>query len=96
MKRPSGDQAGERSLASLELVRLRTSPLSAGTVTISPRYSKTTRAPLGDTVPERIQRAPSTHRGRRSIRSAATPSRSLRPVRSAPPGSHRYSQPACS
>src|SRR5580765_2126401 len=45
---PSGDQAGSRSADPLELVRLRTSPLSAGIVKISPRASTTTRLPVGD------------------------------------------------
>ena len=34
---PSGDHAGSRSADPLELVKLRTSPFSAGTVKISPR-----------------------------------------------------------
>src|SRR5678809_1677583 len=46
---PSGDQAGSRSAEPLEFVRLRTSPLSAGIVKISPRASTTTRLPVGDT-----------------------------------------------
>ena len=45
---PSGDQAGSRSAAPGELVRLRTSPFLAGTVRISPRASKTARTPVGD------------------------------------------------
>src|SRR5437870_4051553 len=45
---PSGDQAGSRSAELLELVRLRTSPFSAGIVNISPRASTTTRFPVGD------------------------------------------------
>src|SRR4029079_5432340 len=45
---PSGDHAGSRSAAALELVRLRTSPFSAGIVKISPRDSTTTRLPVGD------------------------------------------------
>ena len=36
---PSGDHAGSCSADALELVRLRTSPLSAGIVKISPRAS---------------------------------------------------------
>src|SRR6185369_15715949 len=44
-----GDQAGSRSAEPLEFVRLRTSPLSAGIVKISPRASTTTRLPVGDT-----------------------------------------------
>ena len=46
---PSGDQAGLRSWTPGVIVRLRGSPFSAGTVTISPRNSKTARAPVGDT-----------------------------------------------
>src|SRR6185503_8418258 len=45
---PSGDHAGSRSAEPLEFVRLRTSPLSAGIVKISPRASTTTRLPVGD------------------------------------------------
>src|SRR6476469_1800518 len=45
---PSGDHAGSRSAEPLELVRLRTSPLSAGIVKISPRASTTTRFAVGD------------------------------------------------
>src|ERR1051325_1928461 len=45
---PSGDQAGSRSAAPVEFVRLRTSPFSAGMVKISPRASTTTRLPVGD------------------------------------------------
>src|SRR5712671_6302111 len=45
---PSGDQAGSRSAELLELVRLRTSPFSAGIVKISPRASTATRLPVGE------------------------------------------------
>src|SRR5260221_13523248 len=45
---PSGDQAGSRSAELLELVRLRTSPFSAGIVKISPRASTSTRLPVGE------------------------------------------------
>src|SRR5438046_10714700 len=45
---PSGDHAGSRSADALELVRLRTSPFSAGMVKISPRASTTIRLPVGD------------------------------------------------
>src|ERR1700694_946522 len=45
---PSGDQAGSRSADPLELVRLRTSPFSAGIVKISPRASTTARFPVGE------------------------------------------------
>jgi hypothetical protein len=45
---PSGDQTGSRSKTPGEFVRLRGSPFSAGTVRISPRASKTARAPFGE------------------------------------------------
>src|SRR5919112_5399210 len=45
---PSGDHAGSCSADALEFVRLRTSPLSAGIVKISPRASTTTRLPVGE------------------------------------------------
>src|SRR5438034_6967492 len=45
---PSGDHAGSRSAELLELVRLRTSPFSAGIVKISPRDSTATRLPVGE------------------------------------------------
>src|ERR1041385_4350201 len=45
---PSGDHAGSRSADPLELLRLRTSPFSAGIVKISPRDSTTTRLPVGE------------------------------------------------
>src|SRR3982751_3220965 len=45
---PSGDHAGSRSAEPLELVRLRTSPLSAGIVNTSPRASTATRLPVGE------------------------------------------------
>ena len=82
MDLPLGDQAGERSLTPGVFVRLRGSPFSAGTVTISPRNSNAARAPLGEIVPERTYLAPLTNRGRASTRSLATPilSRSLLPV----------------
>ena len=48
MDLPSGDQAGSRSATTAELVILRMSPFSAGTVKISPCASKTARAPVGD------------------------------------------------
>ena len=71
--RPSGDHAGDRSCAAAVLVRLRGSPFSAGTVTISPRNSNAARAPVGDSVAPRTYFAPFTNRGRISTRSAATP-----------------------
>src|SRR3954454_939061 len=45
---PSGDHAGSCSAEALEFVRLRTSPLSAGIVKISPRASTAIRFPVGD------------------------------------------------
>src|SRR5262245_3367805 len=45
---PSGDQAGSLSAEPLEFERLRTSPLSAGIVNISPRASTATRFPVGE------------------------------------------------
>src|SRR5262252_1662603 len=45
---PSGDHAGSRSAEPLELVKLRTSPFSAGIVKISPRASTATRLPVGE------------------------------------------------
>ena len=45
---PSGDQAGSRSITAVVLVRFRASPFSAGTVMMSPRASKTARAPVGE------------------------------------------------
>ena len=73
MDLPSGDQAGERSWTPGVSVRLRGSPFSAGTVTISPRNSKTARAPLGETAAFRIHCEPLTKRSRSSARSVATP-----------------------
>ena len=52
-RRSSGRRAtrpGERSFTPGDSVRLRGSPFSAGTVTISPRYSNTARAPRGRNV----------------------------------------------
>ena len=43
---PSGDHTGSRSITVVLLVRLRGSPLSAGTVRISPRASNTARSPV--------------------------------------------------
>src|SRR5262245_62111490 len=45
---PSGDHDGSRSATPVVLVRLRASPFSAGTLMISPRDSKTARAPVGE------------------------------------------------
>src|SRR5580704_966649 len=50
---PSGDQAGERSATAGELVRLRASPFSAGTVMMSPCASNTARAPVGEILASR-------------------------------------------
>src|SRR3954471_4019871 len=45
---PSGDHAGWISAEPLDLVRLRTSPFSAGMVKISPRASTAARLPVDD------------------------------------------------
>ena len=85
---PSGDQAGERSLAAGVLVRFRASPFSAGTVTISPRNSNAgPHAGRRDGGVADVL-APFTKRGRVSRRSAATPIASLRAV-ARPAGSSR-------
>src|SRR2546428_14025953 len=70
---PSGDHTGLRSLALTDCVRLRSSPFSIGTVTISPRNSNAARAPVGERLASRMYFAPLTKRGRVSLRSAATP-----------------------
>lgn len=92
--RPSGDQAGERSWAPGERVRLRSSPFSRGRVTTSPRNSNATRAPDGDRLASRTHLAPLAQRGRVSTGSAGTASfrRCAVPART----SKRCSQPACS
>ena len=48
MDLPSGDHAGVRSITPGVLVRLRTSPFSAGTVSTSPCASNTARTPVGE------------------------------------------------
>ena len=58
MRFPSGDHAGSRSWTPGVLVRLRGSPLAAGTVTISPRNSNAARAPDGDSAAARTYFAP--------------------------------------
>jgi hypothetical protein len=92
--RPSGDHAGDRSCAPGVLVSTRGSPFSAGTLTISPRTSTASRAPLGLGDRLRTYSAPFTHRGRVSRRSAGTPTarRRVAPVA----GSYSHSHPACS
>src|SRR5262249_53351294 len=67
---PSGDQAGSRSAAPGVCVRLRAWPLLAGTVKISPRASKTARAPVGDRAAFWIESLTLTKRGRAPGRSA--------------------------
>ena len=64
MRVPSGDHAGERSWIPLVCVKFRTSPFSAGTVTMSPRKSKTARAPDGDSDAVLIHFVPLTKRSR--------------------------------
>ena len=91
MERPSGDQTGERSCAAVVLVRLRTSPFSAGTVTISPRNSTATRTPEGESEALRMylrSLVSFTNRGRVSARSAATPIVSF--LAEPPAGSKRW------
>src|SRR5215831_5812724 len=51
---PSGDQAGDRSCTAVDFVRLRESPLSVGTVKMSPRAENTARTPVGDSAASRI------------------------------------------
>src|SRR5215470_2791690 len=77
MDLPSGDHTGDRSCAPTVLVRLRESPFSAGTVTISPRNSNTALAPVGEIEAFRMYREPFTYRARVSTRSADTPIVSL-------------------
>src|SRR5581483_10349394 len=45
---PSGDHDGSRSATAGLFVRFRISPLSVGTVKISPHASNTARAPVGE------------------------------------------------
>ena len=78
MRLPSGDQAGDRSAAPVVLVRLRASPFSAGTVTISPCTSKTARAPAGEIDAARMERPTRSKRGRTSGRSPASAMFTLR------------------
>ncbi len=94
MRVPSGDHSGDRSWAPGLAVRLRASPFSAGTVTISPRNSKTARAPDGEMPTLRMYSGPLTNRARVSRRSAGTgiARRFAEPLA----GSSRCSQPACS
>ena len=70
--RPSGDQAGNRSAAPDECVRLRTAPCRAGTVKISPRASNTARCPVGEIPAEVMRFATSAVRGTRAARSVTT------------------------
>src|SRR5215468_2304794 len=68
---PSGDQDGLRSITPVVLVRLRGSPFSAGTVMISPRASKTARAPVGEMWALKIRSPTFSKRGRTVATSAA-------------------------
>ena len=47
-ERPSGDHIGRRSAEPDELLKLRTSPFSAGIVKISPRASTSARLPVAE------------------------------------------------
>src|SRR4051812_27606234 len=60
---PSGDQAGFSSVESLEWVRLRMSPFSAGMVKISPRASTATRRPVGEMARDVMREVTSCQRG---------------------------------
>ena len=72
MDLPSGDQEGLRSCAPGDFDNTRTSPFSAGTVTISPRASKAARLPFGERAKARKAVPAFSQRGRSSLRSAAT------------------------
>lgn len=87
MLAPSGDHAGDRSWAPGVPVMTRGSPLTGGTVTISPRKSKTALAPDGDMAADWMNSSPEAQRGRVSMRSAAT--RSATGSRRRPPGRRR-------
>src|SRR5690242_3131718 len=60
---PSGDHAGARSAEPDDWVRLRTSPFSAGTVTISPRASIAARLAVGESAMLVVKRDTSFHSG---------------------------------
>ena len=75
-------------------VRLRTSPFSAGTVTMSPRKSNTARAPEGESDALLIHFAPVTNRSRVSRTSDGTANESFRDAPVAVSSKCRY--PACS
>src|SRR6476659_1168618 len=94
IRRPSGDQIGQRSCAPVVFVRFLTSPFSAGTERISPRNSTASRAPDGERDARRTYLTPFTNRGRVSCRSAATPIGTRALVRAF--GSKTWIQPACS
>src|SRR3954465_2276906 len=61
--RPSGDHVGQITADPLELVRLRTSPFSAGMVKISPRASARMRLPVGESPRLVIRAVTSSQRG---------------------------------
>src|SRR6188474_3811434 len=91
---PSGDHAGSRSAAALELVRLRTSPFSAGMVKISPRDSTTTRLPVGERPRLVIRAVTSSQRG---IIHGKSPLAVIATTLSRPDfGSSSWITPACS
>src|SRR5437868_2651767 len=69
---PSGDQAGSRSIMLVVCVKLRASPLSAGAEKISPRASKTARAPVGEIAKFEILVPTFSYRARTPGKSPAT------------------------
>ena len=73
MSFPFGDHVGFFSCAPAVFVRLNTSPLPAGTVTISPLKSITTLAPDGEISPSRMYWSPFIYLSRWSNKSAAMP-----------------------
>src|SRR5215831_16516593 len=69
---PSGDQTGFRSCVPGDFVRLRQSPLSAGTVKMSPRASNAARTPVGERLASRIMLATRLNCGRAQGKSPTT------------------------
>src|SRR5512143_3804361 len=91
---PSGDHAGSRSAEPLELVRLRTSPFSAGMVKISPRASTATRLPVGESARLLMFAVTSFHC---AIIHGKSPAAVMLTTCSLPDfGSSRWMSPACS
>ena len=95
---PSGDHAGFRSCAPGDFVRLRQSPLSVGTVKMSPRASKAARTPVGESARVanharhalELRRAPTGNRRRRRWRAAWTGRSSRRRDGGSPPARRRW------